>query len=69
MDGIGKFSLPVGKNDRLLDMKMILIATMASVWVMLVVKPELNSDVLAQMFASFALLNVDVDITLMVLLQ
>ena len=42
---------------------------MASVWVMLVVKPELNSDVPAQMLASFALLNVDVEITLTVLLQ
>jgi hypothetical protein len=36
---------------------------------MLVVSPALNRDALAQMFASLHLLNVDVAVTLMVLLQ
>ena len=69
MNVISKFNLPISENNGLLDMIIIINATMTSVRVMLVVNPALNRDALAQMFASLHLLNVDVAVTLMVLLQ
>jgi hypothetical protein len=48
MNVIGKFNLPIGENDRLLDMIIIINAIMVSVRVMLVVSPALKSEILAK---------------------
>jgi hypothetical protein len=69
MNVIRKFNLPTGENNRLVELIIIINATMTSVRVMLVVNPALNRDALAQIFAYLHLLNVDVAVTLMVLLQ
>jgi hypothetical protein len=69
MNAISKFNLSIGKNNRLVKLIIIINATMTSVRVMLVVSQALNRDALTQMFASLHLLNVDVAVTLKMLLQ